>query len=369
MANFDRKCLDKIQAIKAKQQAFDSYFVTHHFIGKANWMWLIPMRTSEHKNIISIGIVWREDLRTFNLRTIEDFIAEVSKEHPVVSELIRSGEVLDYERYHNYLYEAKQNYSSDGWYLVSDAGDAVDPLYSTGFVMNSMQIRQISELIKRERQGKLTESAVRDFEAGYKIIKDTVQMEIAKYYEVMEDPYIAHLRMHYISTQYFFFLLPCWLSGYMSCQKGTRFVKKVMELGKMPYQSLKDLLSEASRLKGKVKAEELKNIYNLSVNWKLWKADESQLAKYFSILAWRFITYRLSLMKITKFYKLGEQIKYLSMDLVNVLFWRVVSITSRTSLREHPLFLKLINYQEIEEEFIKRDCLKEGGEELYDRVA
>jgi flavin-dependent dehydrogenase len=324
LVNFDRSILSKLEAIKPKQQAFDSYFATHHFMGHGNWIWCIPMRTADFGDMISIGIVWRPDILEKNITSLEAFFEHVDSEHPVVTELVRSGEIHDIKVYRNYMYEAKQVYSTDGWYLIGDAGDTVDPLYSTGLVMTSIQIKQVSAIIAKEKQGLLTETFVNDMQTAFKTLKNTMQGEIGRYYEVMDDAYQAHWRMHIISTYYFFFLLPCFLCQYMSSQFGARFITKMIQSGGMRYASLLSLLPQGSKRLKRIPSEQITNHYDRSVNWGLWKADERMIGNYVSTLWWRFASYRLELLRNAGWTNTLEHLRYACGDLISCLRWRLI---------------------------------------------
>jgi flavin-dependent dehydrogenase len=324
LVNFDRSILSNLNAIKPKQQAFDSYFATHHFMGKGNWIWCIPMRTPDYDDMISIGIVWRPDILEKNITSLEAFYEQVDAEHPVVAELVRSGEIHDIKVYRNYMYETKQVYSKDGWYLIGDAADTVDPLYSTGLVMTSIQVKQVSTMIDHEKRGLLTEGLVHDMQHAFKTLKNTMQGEIGRYYEVMDDPYQAHWRMHIISTYYFFFLLPCFLCNYMSSRFGARFIAQTIESGGQRYGSLLSLLPLGAKRLGTVQAKHLVNHYDRSVNWLLWKGDEKLLGGYISTLWLRFASYRFELLKNAGWKNIGEHIRYAIGDLVSALRWKLL---------------------------------------------
>jgi flavin-dependent dehydrogenase len=82
------------------------------------------------------------------------------QEHPALAEMVRSGKVLDTSVYHEYLYWADQVYSLDGWFLVGDAARAVDPLYSNGLSLTTVQAQQIGAIIQRQRDGALASGDV-----------------------------------------------------------------------------------------------------------------------------------------------------------------------------------------------------------------
>jgi hypothetical protein len=151
LVNFDPDILGRIHALKKKNRAFVPYFVTHHFFGKGNWIWCIPMRSPEGQPLISIGITYRKDIYPYGeVPTMEQLLECVGREHEVIVELARSGTVVDTNFYSSYMWECRQRYSPDGWYIIGDAGDTADPLYSVGMALSSVQIRQIAAIIRRE---------------------------------------------------------------------------------------------------------------------------------------------------------------------------------------------------------------------------
>lgn len=299
LEGFDRSILKQMKEVKAPQYCFDSYFVTHHFFGKGNWIWAIPIRPEpgEGRDLISIGIVYRPDLYEGGIRSIEEFLDRVGAEHPVIARLVESGRVVDTNAYRNYFYETQKSYSRDGWFLIGDAGDTVDPLYSTGIVMTSIQIKQVAAIIAADCRGELSEAYVTDLENTYRTIRDTLQLEISTLYEVMDDPFQSHLRMHFSSAFYFFFLLPAWLSGYLTDRVGARFIVRVLEDGAGGYESLKSLLATASRRLGRVPSERIENLYAQTVNWDLDGPADREISRYLASFCLFFAKTRFRLLR------------------------------------------------------------------------
>jgi flavin-dependent dehydrogenase len=94
LMNFNPEILSRIQALKKQNRAYVPYFATHHFFGKGNWIWCIPMRSPENQPLISIGITYRKDVYPHGeVRTMEQFFECVGREHPVIVELVRSGTI------------------------------------------------------------------------------------------------------------------------------------------------------------------------------------------------------------------------------------------------------------------------------------
>jgi flavin-dependent dehydrogenase len=281
LEGFDKSILGQMQEVKAPHHCFDSYYVTHHFFGRHNWIWAIPMRSDRNEcDLISIGIVFRPDLFQREVTTVDGFMSYVDSEHPVVARLVRSGRIVDINTYRNYFYETKKSYRRNGWLIIGDAGDTVDPLYSTGIAMTSIQVKQAAAIIEADRNGTLTEAFTNDLETVYKRMRDSLQAEISSLYEVMGDPFQAHLRMHCSSAFYFFVLLPSWLSGYITDRVGARVLIRILEASAAGFASLRSLLSIASRRMGALPSSEIRNWYDETVNWELRGPSEGMIPRY-----------------------------------------------------------------------------------------
>ena len=284
LADFDKSILSRMEEVKTPHHCFDSYYVTHHFLGRHNWIWAIPMRSdrADCKDLISIGIVFRPDLYKREITSVDAFLDNVAAEHPVIAQLVQSGRIVDTNIYRNYFYETARSYSRHGWFIIGDAGDTVDPLYSTGISMTSIQIKQVAAIIDAERNGTLSDEFVSDLETLYKTIRNSLQFEISTLYEVIGDPFQAHLRVHCASAFYFFVLLPSWLSGYITDPVGARLMIKILKDGVAAFASLRSLLPIASRRLGALPAGEIRNLYGETVNWGLSGPSEDMIPQYFA---------------------------------------------------------------------------------------
>ena len=297
LVDFDQTFLERMESIKPPQTAFDSYYVTHHFFGKGNWLWCIPLRDPEHKNMISIGITYRPDVFPGKVKNIDSFLEYVSSEHPAVVEMIESGTVHDTNFYSKYRYDVNELYSDDRWFIVGDAGGTVDPLYSTGVVMTAIQSTQVGEIIRREREGSLKKSYTADIQNAFTTLRSSIQSEITALYEVMHDPYQSNWRMQLATVQYFYFFLPSWLNGYMVDQVGSKWVKDVIETGNDDYRSFLELIDAASKRLGKSGVEKIRYHYDKTVNWNLWGPSDELFGKYFSRLCFYLARFRFELLR------------------------------------------------------------------------
>jgi flavin-dependent dehydrogenase len=249
LMNFKPEILDRIRALKKRNRAFVPYFATHHFFGKGNWIWCIPMRSADNLPLISIGITYRTDIYPYgDVRTMEQFLECVGREHEVVVELTRSGTVVDTNFYSSYMWECRQRYSPDGWSIIGDAGDTVDPLYSVGMALSSVQIRQIAAIIQRQLNGDDTEEFTKDLDTAITTFQRGVTRETAQLYECMGDAYQCHLRVHLAVTELFHLALPLLMNEYLWDPLGVKLVNRFFTLKTLENDTrrFQDLIREVS---------------------------------------------------------------------------------------------------------------------------
>lgn len=249
LINFKPEILDHIRAVKKQNRAFVPYFATHHFFGKGNWIWCIPMRSPDNLPLISIGITYRKDIYPHGeVRTMEQFLECVGREHEVIVELTRSGTVVDTNFYSSYMWECRQRYSPDGWSIIGDAGDTVDPLYSVGMALSSVQIRQIAAIIERELNGDDTDEFTKDLDTAITTFQRGVTRETTQLYECMDDAYQCHLRVHLAVTELFHLALPLLMNDYLWDPLGVKLVNRFFTLEALEEDTrkLQELIREVS---------------------------------------------------------------------------------------------------------------------------
>ncbi len=214
LRDFDRDLLKSLNALGPQPPAegedyhYDRYFTTHHFMGKGNWLWLIPVKGPNGEDFISVGHTSRPDVYPHEVRSVDQFMERVSTEHPVVTDFVRSGTVFDTSILGNYRYFSKQAYSADRWCIVGDAAYALDPLFSNGLAFGSIQIEQIGELISRDCEGKHSAKLIEEMDAAIWAPVKASQNAITEWYGSMHDPYLSCMRLNWIEIAYFYMLLP-----------------------------------------------------------------------------------------------------------------------------------------------------------------
>ena len=251
LKNFNPEILSHIQGLKKPNRSYVPYYATHHFFGKGNWIWCIPMRSPENVPLISIGITYRKDVYPYGEpRTMEQFLECVAREHPVLVELARSGTIVDTNFYSSYMWECRQRYSADRWYIIGDAGDTVDPLYSVGLALSSLQIRQIAAIIQRELNGLDTSEFTTDLDAVLAAFQRSVTRDTTRLYECMGDAYQCHLRVHLAVTKLFHLGLPLVINDYLWDPLGVKLIKWFASLESLEADSKKfqELIREVAAI-------------------------------------------------------------------------------------------------------------------------
>lgn len=234
-----------IDAKSRRGWRYDPWLTTHHFMGRGYWIWCIPLEIGTD-NLCSIGFTYRPDLFPTRVRTMDDFLAQVDKDHPAIAEMVRSGEVVDTQMYFDYFYRGEQLYSEDGWFLVGDTARTVDPLYSNGISMTTVQVGQVAEIIERQRDDRLQPGDVQALEGAVRWIMERSQREVTDQYPVMHDPFQACMRRYLNVTGWFNAFLPMWWNGFFTTPEGARVILQLFKDEDEDATSLWVLAAEAS---------------------------------------------------------------------------------------------------------------------------
>jgi flavin-dependent dehydrogenase len=302
LVNFNPELLSRIRALKKPNRAYVPYFATHHFFGKGNWIWCIPMRSPENQPLISVGITYRKDVYPHGeVRTMEQFLKCVEREHPVIVELVRSGTVVDTNFYGSYMWECRQRYSPNRWYIIGDAGDTVDPLYSVGLALSSLQIRQIAAIIQRELDGCDTKEFTKDLDTVIAGFQRSVTRDTTRLYECMGDAYQCHLRVHLLVTKFFHLGLPLVMNDYLWDPLGVKLINRFSSLETLEADSkrIEELIREvAANPKNRTVSNFIKVQSGASMNFSYYEHHrEEDIAASLSKMAFHLARLRLALLR------------------------------------------------------------------------
>ncbi|OHW38685.1 NAD(P)/FAD-dependent oxidoreductase [Pseudomonas [fluorescens] ATCC 17400] len=303
LKDFDRSILSSITAHKDKHHCYDPYYVTHHFYGKGYWIWMIPMRSDDGNEMISIGITYRPDMIEQKISTLEAFKEKVMADHPVITELIESGQLVDTQAMHNYMYEARQYYSTEGWFLLGDAAFTFDPANSAGLAYVAQQIPQVAAMIEKDIHGSLTPAYVNCLESHIQA-QLALQDTWSKWYEVMDDPFMMGWTLLFANMAYFHVVLPMYMTGdFLDGHQAQQFADllprytREMQPSPLPFACL---LQEIRRSNPGLSPTMMPNLYSRTINFDLYKADNRARPIYASNYYLRSALLRVRLMKMVK---------------------------------------------------------------------
>ncbi len=329
LADFD-PLLPGLELSWRRPARYDLWLSTHHFMGKGNWIWGIPLRGEGGERLLSMGITWRPDLFEGDIRSIDDFLAQAEGEHPAIAQMVRSGRVLDAQHYRNYLYKAEQVYSGDGWFLVGDAAGSVDPLYSTGLSMTVVQIEQIDEIIRRRRGPGISNAEIGDLQALWMMIAGLRQADIGDQYRTMNDPFHACLRRYWNLCGWFNGVLPLWFNGYFSDPAAARVLRRFFAAGVGSTQAAWALFEGVSKQLGTVDQSDFDRL--LDFDWLInrrFDCRPEEVRKHLSRLLWKRARLRLNLISMAGPRHLSGQIAPLVREFI-------LAALVRTLVFRHP---------------------------------
>lgn len=347
LIKFDKSILQKIDALRINHLCYNPYYVTHHFYGKAYWVWMIPMRGENGETMMSIGYTYRPELGSERVKNIDDFLSIIEKDHPVIAELVRSGEIYkknnidDIVTYRNYMYESKQYYSDKGWFIIGDAAFLFDPINSLGLSYVSHMICQVASMIEKDMKGELSSSYVALHEKHIKAIL-TLQDTWSNWYEFMHDPVKLSWTLLINNMAYFHVLLPTFINGGFLDGKHINALSKMFnrdakQLPAYPYSYLLDILSKQTE---RIDLNSLPNFYSDNIPFKLYRADEKLRKKLLIRYFYRSMVLRFKIMRRIK-WKLNKEhsyafllsIKETSSDLLKMV---IISLFSHDLVRYNP---------------------------------
>lgn len=136
----------------------DRYFSTNHLMDRGYWVWLIPLGSGA----TSVGIVTDETIHPQNTygHSYEQALEWLCVHEPALWRFLKDRQPIDFLSFKNYSYGSAQVFSHRRWSCIGEAGFFLDPLYSVGSDFIAITNTVTVEMIRRERAGQLSESAV-----------------------------------------------------------------------------------------------------------------------------------------------------------------------------------------------------------------
>jgi hypothetical protein len=135
---------------------------------------MIPI--DKHSMELSIGIIHHHDvIPAHSINNLDKFANFLKSNHTILSQLIESGEVVDFHYWPKIAHKSKVLFSPDNWYVIGDAAHIFDAFYSYGTTMIAFEVESVTEIIR----AKLAE------EAAAELVLSTVSTEIMPINSVM----------------------------------------------------------------------------------------------------------------------------------------------------------------------------------------
>jgi hypothetical protein len=178
-----------------------------------------------------------------------------------------------------------------------------DPANSAGLSSVAHQIPQVGAIIKKDREGTLTQEYVELLEHHLKA-QLSLQDAWSKWYEIMDNPVKMAWTLLAANAAYFHVVLPNYMSGaFLDGQQAKAFADLLPRLApheQPPPEPFPDLLEAVGRRGRTGFPEYIPNLYGTVVNWDLYKANNGArpryAARYFLLLTYM----RWSLLRMVK---------------------------------------------------------------------
>lgn len=123
------------------------YYTTNHWFGHGHWIWMLPIDRNEKE--LSIGVVYHKNIIPLNqINTLDKFTSFLEANQTIVFNIIKSGEIVDFHHLPRLAHNSKKILSEDNWYVLGDAAQMFDPLYSPGLVLAVLGIESTTEVIR-----------------------------------------------------------------------------------------------------------------------------------------------------------------------------------------------------------------------------
>lgn len=313
-----------IEMFMPRPLAYDLWETTHHFMGRGYWIWLIPLASEDGRRLVSVGVTFRPDLFSGPMRSMEDCLALLDRDHPPLAAMVRSGRVLDTNTYNEYLYWADRVYSADGWFLVGDAARAVDPLYSNGLSLATVQAQQIAALIVRHRGGA---PAAEDFDlldTAWRRFMVRLQDDISHYYEAAHDPFQSCLRRFWNVGGWFNAFLPLWWNGFFTSPAAARLLLRFFQEHDPTAESAWKLFAQVAHSLGN--APDPADFYRVPgvdemINLR-FDCSRDDVPRHLARAFAKRMRMRLALLRMERYRHLGEQLPALLREFVSILALR-----------------------------------------------
>ncbi|WP_339378965.1 MULTISPECIES: NAD(P)/FAD-dependent oxidoreductase [Fischerella] len=148
--NVDRTLLDN--GWHPNEGLVTRYYCTNHWMGHGHWLWMIPLDKDSME--LSVGVIHHKDvIPSEYLNSKEKFYEFLKANHNLLYQILASGEHMDFNYWSRIAHKSKIMFSPDNWYVMGDAANNFDALYSMGTSMSALAIESVTEIIRAKLAG------------------------------------------------------------------------------------------------------------------------------------------------------------------------------------------------------------------------
>lgn len=168
------------------------YYSTNHLCGKGYWIWIIPLPS----NHTSIGIVTDGDLHPFGEHnTYQRALQWLEKNEPILASHLKRYVPQKFMKMPKYSYSSEQLFSGNRWACVGESAVFPDPFYSPGTDLIGFGNSLVTQMIKSDRQGKLTPEMVNYANQFVLTYSEGVKGNIHNVYDCFDNELILALKV------------------------------------------------------------------------------------------------------------------------------------------------------------------------------
>ncbi|MBD2342817.1 NAD(P)/FAD-dependent oxidoreductase [Anabaena subtropica] len=207
--NIDRSIIDN--GYHPNSSVASRFYATHHWFGHGHWIWMIPIDKQEKE--LSIGIVYHKNIiPSQEINTLEKFTNFLKANHAVVSNLIESGELVDFNHLPRLAHNSKKIISEDNWYVLGDAAQMFDPFYSPGLTLTALAIESTTDIICSQLAGEADIEQKQEFYNNFLLINSRTYNQIyQKHDKHLGDASVMSWRIYMENMFWFGILVPMYI--------------------------------------------------------------------------------------------------------------------------------------------------------------
>ena len=170
----------------------ERHFSTVHLMGQGYFIWVIPLSSG----YTSVGIAASEDFHAFkDFNTLTKAKRWIEKEQPRFYKKLLDCEVIDCLSVKDYSYSSTRVFSEDRWACTGESALFPDPFYSPGFNLIGFENLIITDLIKSDKENKLSVERIKEYSDFVILQSEWVRNNVQTSYQYFGNPFVMSLSL------------------------------------------------------------------------------------------------------------------------------------------------------------------------------